>query len=153
VLVVSVLIKTQAVVLAPLLFVSTLRLHGARGLVRAAGLTLGMLALLQAPLILAGNYRDCSNPTMARSALPRTTVAAYNLWFLALDGGSARDTEFVLGSISYRSAGIALFGIVTAIVCLALLRDLMHRRAPRVQRCWRWPSSRCPRRSTSATCS
>jgi Gpi18-like mannosyltransferase len=119
----AILIKTQAVVLAPLLFVSTLRLHGARGLVRAAGLTLGILTLLQAPLILAGQL-----PGLLQSydgsvgRFPRTTVAAYNLWFLALDGGSARDTEFVLGSVSYRTAGMALFGLVTAIVCLALLR-------------------------------
>jgi Gpi18-like mannosyltransferase len=118
----AVLIKTQAVVLAPLLFVSTLRLHGARGLVRAAGLALGALAILQAPLILAGQL-----PGLLQSydgsvgRFPRTTVAAYNLWYLALDGGSARDTEFVLGSISYRTAGMALFGLVAAIVCLALL--------------------------------
>jgi hypothetical protein len=49
-------------------------------------------------------------------------VAAYNLWFLVLDGGSARDTELVFGTISYRSAGMALFGFVTAIICLTLLR-------------------------------
>ncbi|MEO7910379.1 MAG: hypothetical protein ABIV47_12090, partial [Roseiflexaceae bacterium] len=53
---------------------------------------------------------------------PRTTVAAYNLWFLVLDGGSARDTEFVFGTVSYRTAGMVLFGLVTALVCLALLR-------------------------------
>ncbi len=119
----AVLVKTQAVVLAPLLFVSTLRLYGARGLVRAAGPTIGVLALLQAPLILARQL-----PGLLQSydgsvgRFPRTTVAAYNLWFLALGGGSARDTEFVLGSISYRTAGIALFGLVAAIACLALLR-------------------------------
>ena len=119
----AMLIKTQAVVLAPLLFVSTLRLHGARGLVRAAGLMLGMLVLLQAPLVLAGQL-----PGLLQSydgsvgRFPRTTVAAYNLWFLALDGGSARDTEFVFGTVSYRIAGMALFGLVAAIICLALLR-------------------------------
>jgi Gpi18-like mannosyltransferase len=117
------LIKTQAVVIAPLLFVSTLRLHGARGLVRAAGLALGTLALLLAPMLLAGQL-----PGLLQSydgsvgRFPRTTVAAYNLWFLALDGGSARDTEFVFGSISYRIAGMVLFGLVAAVVCLALLR-------------------------------
>jgi hypothetical protein len=120
---VAVAIKTQAVVLAPLLFVSTLRLHGARGLVRAGGLALGLLALLWAPLVLAGQL-----PGLLQSydgsvgRFPRTTVAAYNLWFLALDGGSSRDTEFLAGTISYRIAGITLFGIVAAIVCLALLR-------------------------------
>jgi Gpi18-like mannosyltransferase len=119
----AILIKTQAIVLAPLLFVSTLRQHGARGLVRAAGLSLGILALLQAPLLLAGQL-----PGLLQSydgsvgRFPRTTVAAYNLWFLALQGGSARDTEFLFGSISYRIAGMALFGLVTALVCLALLR-------------------------------
>jgi Gpi18-like mannosyltransferase len=119
----AVLIKTQAIVIAPLLFVSTLRQHGARGLVRAAGLTLGTLALLQAPLVLAGQL-----PGLLQSydgsvgRFPRTTVAAYNLWFLALEGGSTRDTEFVLSTISYRSTGLALFGLATALVCLALLR-------------------------------
>src|SRR5262249_38772459 len=53
---------------------------------------------------------------------PRTTVAAYNLWYLALDGGSTRDTGFVVGAISYRVAGLFLFGVVTLLVCLALLR-------------------------------
>jgi Gpi18-like mannosyltransferase len=119
----AVLIKTQAVVLAPLLFVSTLRLYGARGLVRAAALALGMLALLQAPLVLAGQLPGLlQSYTGSVGRFPRTTVAAYNLWFLVLDGGSARDTEFVFGTISYRSAGMALFGLVTAIICLALLR-------------------------------
>jgi Gpi18-like mannosyltransferase len=119
----AVLIKTQGVVLAPLLFVSTLRQYGARGLVRAAGITLGTLALLQAPLILAGQL-----PGLLQSydgsvgRFPRTTVAAYNLWFLALGGGSARDTEFLLSTISYRTTGMALFGLATALVCLALLR-------------------------------
>jgi Gpi18-like mannosyltransferase len=120
---VAVAIKTQAVVLAPLLFVSTLRLHGARGLVRAGGLALGLLALVWAPLALAGQL-----PGLLQSydgsigRFPRTTVAAYNLWFLVLNGGSSRDTEFLVGTISYRVAGMALFGLVTAIVCLALLR-------------------------------
>ncbi|MEO7910283.1 MAG: glycosyltransferase 87 family protein, partial [Roseiflexaceae bacterium] len=121
--VLAVLIKTQAIVLAPLLFVSTLRLHGARGLVRAAGLTLGILALLQAPLVLAGQLPGLlQSYTGSVGRFPRTTVAAYNLWFLVLDGGSARDTELVFGTVSYRSAGMVLFGLVTALVCLALLR-------------------------------
>jgi len=120
---VAVLIKTQAVVLLPLLVVSTRRQKRARGLVRAAGLAFGFLALLHAPLVLAGplpGLLQSYDGSVGR--FPRTTVAAYNLWFLALDGGSARDTEFVLGSISYRTAGIALFGLVVAIVCLALMR-------------------------------
>jgi Gpi18-like mannosyltransferase len=117
------LIKTQAVVIAPLLFMSTLRLHGARGLVRAGGLALATLALLLAPMLLVGQL-----PGLLQSydgsvgRFPRTTVAAYNLWFLVLDGGSARDTEFVFGGISYRIAGMVLFGLVAGLVCLALLR-------------------------------
>jgi hypothetical protein len=82
-----------------------------------------MLTLLLTPLILAGQLAGLlQSYDGSVGRFPRTTVAAYNLWFLVLDGGSARDTEFVFGTVSYRTVGMALFGLIAAIVCLALLR-------------------------------
>jgi Gpi18-like mannosyltransferase len=120
---IALLIKTQAILLAPLLFLSTLRQYGSRGLVRGAGRAGALLLLAWTPLALAGQ-----GPGLAQSyagsveRFPRTTVAAYNLWYLALLGKSDRDTEHVIGSISYRSAGLFLLGIAVLLVCIALLR-------------------------------
>ena len=120
---VALLIKTQAILIAPLLYVTTLRQHGCRGLARGAALAGGVLLTAWAPMVLAGQ-----GPGLAQSyagsveRFPRTTIAAYNLWFLVLRGGSDRDTEHVLWSISYRSAGLFLLGIAVLPVCVALLR-------------------------------
>jgi Gpi18-like mannosyltransferase len=119
----ALLIKTQAIVFAPLLLVCTLRQHGCRGLVRGAALASGLVALVCAPLVLAGQFGGLIQSYAGSvGRFPRTTVAAYNLWYLALNGGSARDTEYVFGTTSYRSAGLVLFGIAALLVCFALLR-------------------------------
>jgi Gpi18-like mannosyltransferase len=118
----ALLIKTQAIVFAPLLFISTLRRHGTPGLVRGATLASGLLGLACAPFVLAGQ-----GPALAQAYIgsaerfPRTTVAAYNLWYLVLSGKSARDTELLIGSISYRMAGLFLLGIAVLLVCVALV--------------------------------
>jgi hypothetical protein len=119
----ALLVKTQAILIAPLLFVGTLRRHGCRGLLRDATLAGGLLVAAWAPLVLAGQ-----GPGLAQSyagsveRFPRTTVAAYNLWFLVLLGGSDRDTEPLIGSLSYRTAGLILLGLAALLICLALLR-------------------------------
>jgi hypothetical protein len=119
----ALLIKTQAILLAPLLFLCTLRQYGCRGLARGAALAGGLLLFSWAPMALAGQ-----GPGLAQSyagsveRFPRTTVAAYNLWFLALRGGSTRDTEpFILG-LAYRQAGLLLVGVAVLLVGIALLR-------------------------------
>ena len=101
----TIIISATAMLLALILgmavaLVSQIPWWAARGLVRAGGLVLGLIALVRAPLVLAGQL-----PGLLQSydgsvgRFPRTTVAAYNLWFLVLNGGSSRDTEFLVGAI------------------------------------------------------
>lgn len=119
----ALLIKAQAVLLAPLLFLATLRLHGTRGLLRGGALTGIVVALASLPLILAGQGEGMLQAYLGSTErFPRVTNGAYNLWYLLLGGQELRDTEQIIGGLSYRAAGLLLLAAVTLLVCWALLR-------------------------------
>jgi hypothetical protein len=119
----ALLIKSQAILLAPLLFLGTLGRYGCRGLVRGASLAVGVLLAGWAPLVLAGQAPGLAEAYAGSvERFPRTGVAAYNLWFLLLGGESTRDTEPWWLGLSYRAAGLLLLGAAVLLVGLALLR-------------------------------
>jgi Gpi18-like mannosyltransferase len=119
----GVLIKPQAIILAPLLFGATLRRYGPRGLAEGGFLALGLLALACAPLVLIGE-----GPGLYQAAVgsvgrfPQVTNRAYNLWWLVVDDGIVSDLTEWMG-LSYRSIGLLLVGIAALLVLLAVLRD------------------------------
>jgi Gpi18-like mannosyltransferase len=119
----ALLIKTQAIVFAPLLYVATLRRHGSRGLAGGGALAAALLAVGCAPLVLAGQ-----GPGLAQAYLgsvgrfPQVTNRAYNLWWLITRGASRSDLDPLLGPLSYRTVGMALVGGVALVVGLALFR-------------------------------
>jgi hypothetical protein len=118
--VVALLIKPQAIILAPLMYVVTLRRYGCRGLVEGAGLGAGVAGLAMLPLILAGQLGNLVTAYAGSvGRFPRATAGAYNLWYLWL-GPVARDRDAVLGSLSARSVGFLLLGLVVALICGAL---------------------------------
>ncbi|GAB4215154.1 MAG: hypothetical protein OHK0022_54720 [Roseiflexaceae bacterium] len=119
----ALLIKTQAILLAPLLVVATLWRHGCAGLARGAMAAGALLAAGCAPLILAGKATGLLESYLgAVGRFPRTTSRAFNLWYLALGGRSESDAVLALGPLSYRTLGILLIGAAAALICAVLLR-------------------------------
>ncbi|HWQ13621.1 MAG TPA: glycosyltransferase 87 family protein [Roseiflexaceae bacterium] len=119
----ALLIKAQAIILAPVLYVATLRRHGARGLLAGAAVAAGVFAAGCAPLALAGQGFGLAEAYQgAVGRFPRTTYGAYNLWHLALGGAAVNDFDAALGPLSYRQIGLALLGAATLLVCAALWR-------------------------------
>lgn len=118
----ALLIKPQAIILAPLMFVVTLRRHGCRGLAQGGGLAAAILALAATPLVLAGQSDGLYQATAGSvGRFPAATARAYNLWYLVTQGRNVSDlVEF--GGLSFRMIGLLLVGGATGIVTLALLR-------------------------------
>jgi hypothetical protein len=119
----ALLIKPQAIVFAPLLYVATLRLHGSRGLAQGGALAVALVALVSTPLLLAGQ-----GPGLALAYLgsvgrfPHLTAGAYNLWYLITLGDGGHDTALYIGGLGARTVGILLAGGVAALMGAALLR-------------------------------
>lgn len=120
---VALLIKPQAILFAPLLYVATLRRHGSRGLVRGSLPAVGLLVVACAPLVLAGQ-----GPGLAEAYLgsvgrfPYVTIGAYNLWYLVTLGAGGYDGTPVWGPLTYRLIGLLLMGATSLLVCFAMLR-------------------------------
>lgn len=119
----GILIKPQAIILAPLLYGATLRRYGPRGLAEGGFAALGLLTLACAPLVLIGE-----GPGLYQAAVgsvgrfPQVTNRAYNLWWLVAGDRAVSDlTEWA--GVSYRSIGLLLVGITALLVLLAALRD------------------------------
>jgi Gpi18-like mannosyltransferase len=120
---IALLIKTQAIIFAPLLYVATLRRHGSRGLLQGGALVALLLAIGCAPLVW-----DQQGPGLVQAYVgavgrfPRVTNRAYNLWYLVTQGVSRSDLDPALGGLSFRQVGMLLIGCAALIVCLALFR-------------------------------
>jgi hypothetical protein len=119
----ALLIKTQAIIFAPLLYVATLRRHGCRGLASGGALAAGLLAAGCAPLALAGQGPGLAQAYLgAVGRFPQVTNRAYNLWYLATRGASWSDRAPFVGPLTFRVAGLLLIGVAALLVCLALFR-------------------------------
>jgi Gpi18-like mannosyltransferase len=120
---VALLIKPQAIVLAPLLYVATLRLHGSRGVAQGGALALSGFVLACVPLALAGQGAGLMQAYFGSvGRFPMLTAGAYNLWYLVTLGAGGHDTGQGFGGISYRLIGMALVALVALVVGGALLR-------------------------------
>jgi hypothetical protein len=119
----ALLIKPQAIILAPLLYAATLRLHGCGGLLRGGALAFGVLVAGITPLALAGQ-----GPGLAQAALgsvgrfPQVTNDAYNLWYLVAGGQNLNDEVTLVLGLSYRQLGLLLMGGAALLITLSLLR-------------------------------
>ena len=117
------LIKPQAIILAPLIYAITLRRHGCRGLALGGGLLAGLLIAAATPIALAGQ-----GPGLYQAAagsvgrFPDATARAYNLWWLVTEGVRTSDlTEGPLG-LSYRTIGLLLLLAVALLTMLMIWR-------------------------------
>jgi hypothetical protein len=120
---VALLIKPQAIVLAPLLYIATVRRHGSRGVAQGGALALGGFALACVPLALAGQGPGLMQAYLGSvGRFPKLTAGAYNLWYLVTWGASGDDVGQGIGGLSYRMIGLLLVGGVALLVGAALLR-------------------------------
>ncbi len=120
---VALLIKPQAIVLAPLLYAATLRRHGREGLVEGGAIAVSLIVAGCAPLVMRGQGPGLLQAYLGSvGRFPKLTNGAYNLWYLVTLGDSGADIARGLGSVSFRLIGMALMGLVAVVVCLALLR-------------------------------
>lgn len=119
----ALLIKPQAIILAPLMYVVTLRRHGCRGLAQGGAIAGGLILLAILPLALAGQgvglYQAVAGSV---ERFPLATNQAYNLWQLITGGATVFDYTTGIGGLSYRSIGFLLLSAVVLLVCAALLR-------------------------------
>ncbi len=129
---VALLIKPQAIVFAPLVYLATVRLHGARGLVQGGSIAVGVIALGSLPLVLAGQTAGLLQAALGSvGRFPQLTAGAYNLWYLVTGGVVAHDTGQGIGGVSYRLLGVLLVGAVALLCSSTLVRraDLAQRLA------------------------
>jgi len=120
--VIALLIKPQAIIFAPVLFIVTLRRYGCRELLAGGGLAAGLAGLACAPLLLAGQGPGLLQAYAGSvGRFPQLTNRAYNLWYLVTLGAGGADIEQALGPLSFRLLGVLLMGGATLLVCLALI--------------------------------
>lgn len=118
----ALLIKPQAIMLAPLLFVATLRRHGLQGLVQGAMLAGGLLVLAVTPLALAGQGPGLLEAYIGSvGRFPHVTNGAYNVWYLLTLWGGDTDSAIAIGGLSYRALGMLLLSGFTLLVVVTLL--------------------------------
>ncbi len=116
------LIKPQAIILAPVLYAATLRRYGPRGLAEGGLALLSLIALAAAPFVLIGQ-----GPGLYQAAVgsvgrfPQVTNRAYNLWWLVAGDRAVSDLNEWAG-ISYRSLGMLLLSVTALLILLGLLR-------------------------------
>ncbi|MEP7190100.1 MAG: hypothetical protein ABI901_12985, partial [Roseiflexaceae bacterium] len=121
--VIALLIKPQAIIFAPVLFIVTLRRYGCRGLLAGGGLAAALTGLGCAPLLLAGQGTGLLQAYAGSvGRFPQLTNRAYNLWYLVTLGVGGADTELGLGPLSFRLIGVILMGGAALLVCVALLQ-------------------------------
>lgn len=125
---VALLIKPQAIIVAPLLYVATLRRHGTRGLLQGGALAIGLIVLGCLPLVLAGQGPGLMQAYLGSvGRFPKLTNGAWNLWYLVTGGVDTLDWGQGLGPLSFHLIGFLLLGLVVLLVCVALfftpLRD------------------------------
>jgi hypothetical protein len=120
---VALLIKPQAIVLAPLLYIATVRRHGSRGIAWGGTLAVGLFVLACVPLVLAGQGPGLMQAYVGSvGRFPNLTAGAYNIWYLVTMGGGGHDTGQGIGGLSFRAIGFVLVGSVALLVGAVLLR-------------------------------
>jgi Gpi18-like mannosyltransferase len=117
----AVLTKPHALAIVPLVFVLAVREHGWWRISVAGSLT---VLLIVAPFLLAGNIDGvCAQYVKTTQYSPFLSANAHNLWWL-VSGGHGWQNDAPLGAtISFRSAGLLLFGSATLLSSVAVWRQ------------------------------
>lgn len=121
---IAILIKPQAIIIAPLLYTVSLQRYGTRGLVEG-GLIAGafLLGCIVPVALLQGGAGGIVQAYLgAVERFPLLTNKAYNLWYLVTWGGNGYDVGQGIGPLSYRTIGLLLTALATAVVVVVLLK-------------------------------
>jgi dolichyl-phosphate-mannose-protein mannosyltransferase len=118
----AVLTKPQALATAPLVLFAAWRGGRAVRFVTAGGITAVIVML---PFVLTGNMPSVVQQYAQTAQYhPLVAVNAHNLWWLVTGGqGWQPDSTAMLGVLSFRSAGIILFGLASILSLLVVWRD------------------------------
>lgn len=113
---IALLTKPQAIILAPIMYVVTIRRYGTRGLVAGGSIALSLIVVVWFPLLIAGQWQGLAEAYFdSVGRFPHVSTGAYNLWWL-LDATHFHDQQLFVGMLSYRIVGLFLLGSVTMIV-------------------------------------
>jgi len=120
---IALLLKPQAIIFAPLLYLATLRQHGCRGLVKGSPLALLIFVLGILPLSLAGQAAGLLQAYFGSvGRFPMLTAGAYNFWYLFTQGRGGHDTSLLGMGLTLRHGGLLLMGLATGLISFGLLR-------------------------------
>ena len=118
----AVLTKPQALATAPFIAFAAWRAARLTRFAAAAGVTLAVVLL---PFLLTASM-DSVVPQYAQTAQyhPLVSVNAHNFWWLVTRGqGWQPDSTLIWGPLSFRAAGILLFGLASLLSLAVLWRD------------------------------
>ena len=118
----AVLTKPQALATAPLVLFAAWRGARLARFVRAGAFT---AAIVMLPFVLTGNLPSVVQQYAQTAQYhPLVAVNAHNLWWFVTGGqGWQPDSTPILGVLSFRSAGIILFGLASMLSLLVVWRD------------------------------
>jgi hypothetical protein len=118
----AVLTKPQALATAPLVTFAAWRERGLLRFIPAAAVTALVVML---PFLLAGNIQSVVLQYVQTAQYhPYVSVNAHNLWWFITGGqGWQPDSTLIIGLISFRAAGIMLFGLASLLSLLVVWRD------------------------------
>jgi Gpi18-like mannosyltransferase len=118
----AVLTKPQALATAPLVMFAAWRGRALQHFI-PAGVITAIVALL--PFLLSGNMQSVLQQYAQTAQYhPFVSVNAHNLWWFATGGqGWQADSNLILGLLSFRAAGIILFGLASLLSLLVVWKD------------------------------
>ncbi len=120
---VALLIKPQAIVFAPLLYMTTLCLYGRRGFVQGAFLSAVLCSMTWVPLVLAEQGPGLLQAYVGSvGRFPKVSIGAYNLWHVLTLGRGGNDDVLLLGMLSYRMIGLVLVASAALVASWSLWR-------------------------------
>lgn len=125
----AVLVKFQAIILAPVAFVTILRTTGWRGVMSSSLVSAIVAFVLLIPIITAGLLPETIETYSGLTHTePWVSSNAFNIWWLVnwfvsdTPAMTLRGYEPLFGPISYRAAGLVLFALVLATIAVTYSR-------------------------------
>ena len=119
---IALVIKPQAIILAPLLYLATIRRYGVAGLVSGGACAAIIVVAGCTPLAMAGQGPGLYEAYFGSTdRFPWLTNGAYNLWYLLGGSAGVADIGQGIGPVSFRMLGFGLLGITTLLLCRPLL--------------------------------
>jgi hypothetical protein len=136
---IAALIKQPAAVVAPILLVVTFRRYGWRRTLISGVVSAAVFLLVTLPFALESGWEDALAPYLhASDAFPYFSNNAYNFWhaLASIDKGGLMlfrepayaDAQLWIGGLSYKAAGLILFGTFVLLIMVLCWRQAHQKR-------------------------